>query len=82
MTPVTAWIRWYPPEKHRDGSIKVPGYWTFNHIEDAHSSADVPADPFKRGWSRATWRKAHGHLGALGPLGAAVLTYPRDGLFD
>ena len=77
MKPVTVWVCWNPPVKAKPPAVAKPGYWSFNHIEDGHSSAATPADPFGRGWQHATWRKAHGHLNDDSP---PKLDYERVGI--
>lgn len=80
--PVTAWLRWHPPEKNKKGDIVKPGYWDYNHFEEGHSQLDNPLDAFpQRGWVRATWRKAHGWL-VPQASGSPRLDYPKEGLFE
>jgi hypothetical protein len=54
MIPITAWK---VKEKQKDGSYS----FTFNHIEDGHSSGEKPMPKFdsQRGWLNQTWTKQH-----------------------
>lgn len=73
MKPVTRWERWNPPVTNKKTGVTTPGFWSFNHLEDGHADCDKPADPFSRGWSQATWRKEHAHLGGVGQFGAPLV---------